>query len=102
MSDYIKREDALKALSEIAVFTDVAEDVVNAIPSVTFLEAFENYRIEGFSLKELTLFADSCRRNGVTDKELHGWALNVGRAYDYLLGKMQEQLDEYITGGGKE
>ena len=38
MSDYIKREDALKALSEIAVFTDVAEDVVNDIPSADVVE----------------------------------------------------------------
>ena len=112
MNDYIKREDAIESIKPmVGIWADDGRfyvdyqrvlDIINNVPSVTFLEAFENYRIEGFNLKELTLFADSCRRNGVTDKELHGWALNVGRAYDYLLGKMQEQLDEYITGGGKE
>lgn len=47
-------------------------------------------RIMGYSIEDLIIFADACRRAGVEDWELHTFAMDAQAAVDYALETIKD------------
>lgn len=63
-------------------------------PEVEFQKRFEKSTFCGYSAKELLLFADACRRSGITDEEMHEFCLCAENVFKYVLFKVSENLEK--------
>lgn len=50
----------------------------------------------GFPIEELILFADACRKQGITTEELHWFIGNVENAYNYAIDEVKKQNQKAI------
>lgn len=59
-------------------------------------KALEKYTICGYAFKELAVFADACRKKGITETEMANFCRNVTDAYNYIVEECQKQFDAAI------
>lgn len=71
-------------------------------PETEFQKRFEKTTICGYSAKELMLFADACRRNGITSENVREFKLNAETAAQYVTALVKEQLARELTEGMKK
>ena len=96
MSDYIKREDAIKAISKDIMGGLNYEYILNHLPSADVNEIFEKAIICGYTLKDLTVFADACRKKGISEKDLADFNRNAASAYKYVLEEIERQFEDVV------
>lgn len=65
-------------------------------PEVEFQKRFEASTFCGYSSNELLLFADACRRQGITEDQLHSFLTDTESALNYVMEKINEMFDEEI------
>lgn len=65
-------------------------------PEMEFQKRFEKSTFCGYSAKELLLFADVCRRSGITHEEMHEFCLCAESVYKYVLSKVSESLEKEL------
>ncbi len=63
-------------------------------PEVEFQKRFERSRLCGYTAKELLMFADACRRQGITEAEMRAFCNNSESALNYMIEKMYEQMEK--------
>lgn len=51
----------------------------------------------GYRVKELLLFAEACRKQGITETELHDFCLNVESAYQLVIDEQREVTEKYLA-----
>lgn len=104
MTEYIKRDDA-KVLKDICTDTDEDKayflERLNEIPSADIGEILERSTICGYTFEELAVFADACKKNGITEEDMVDFSLNVASVYEYVLEEVGRQFDAAIMNGGK-
>ena len=96
MDDYIKREDAIEAIKKDIMGGLNYESILNRVPSADVNEIFENAIICGYTLKDLTVFADACRKKGITEKDLADFNHNAASAYKYILEEIEKQFNDVV------
>lgn len=47
-------------------------------------------KLFGFTIEELLIFAQACREQGITEKQLHDFAMNSMNGFKYGLEKFEE------------
>ena len=52
----------------------------------------------GYSLEELLVFSECCRKQGITKEELHDFCLNLSIAYQIVREQFVEDQEKYIRG----
>lgn len=112
----MKKEEAIEILEELFDMYDAFHEVdfesmnwermqalnlaVEALkrddPEEEFQKRFEKTTFCGYSPKELLLFADACRRQGITEYQLHIFLINTESAFNYVMEKINEMFDEEI------
>lgn len=102
MTEYIKRDDA-KVLKDICTDTDEDKayflERLNEIPSADIGEILERSTICGYTFKELAVFADACKKKGITEEDMVDFSLNVASVYEYVLEEVGRQFDAAIMKG---
>ena len=66
-------------------------------PEVEFQKRFEKTTFCGYSAEKLLMFADACKRNNITEEELHDFCLNAESAFNYILSKIQEESAKRLS-----
>lgn len=66
-------------------------------PEVEFKKRFEKTTFCGYSAEKLLMFADACRKNNITEEELHNFCLNAESAFNYILSKIQEESAKRLS-----
>lgn len=62
-------------------------------------EILSNAKICDYSFDELVIFADACRRAGISEFELREFCLNAANAYGYILDKVSDELIRRLLNG---
>lgn len=62
-------------------------------PKVEFQKHFEASTICGYSAKEIALFADACRRCGITEAEMHQFLQDTESLMKYVMEKFLEDIE---------
>lgn len=62
-------------------------------PKVEFQKHFEASTICGYSAKEIALFADACRRCGITEAEMHQFLHDTESIMAYVMEKFLEDIE---------
>lgn len=73
--------------------------MVKNLSEKTIIDPFklnENAIICGYSLKELILFANACRREGIEEKDLKDFCDNATYAYNYIFHQAEKSIDDMI------
>lgn len=52
--------------------------------------------IYGYPLKELMLFAQCCRRQGITEDELHSFCLDAEAIYSFIKEEFDRSIEESL------
>lgn len=93
----IKRVKGLYAYESDYEALDMAiEALKRDDPEVEFQKRFEASTFCGYSSNELLLFADACRRQGITEDQLHSFLTDTESALNYVMEKINEMFDEEI------
>lgn len=66
-------------------------------PEMEFKKRFEKTTFCGYSAEKLLMFADACKRNNITEEELHDFCLNAESAFNYILSKIQEESAKRLS-----
>lgn len=66
-------------------------------PEVEFQKRFEKTTFCGYTAKELLLFADACKQQGISNDMLYDFCLNVESAYVYIVEKMQKEMKRKLS-----
>ena len=66
-------------------------------PKVEFQKHFETSPICGYSAKEIMVFADACRRCGITEAEMHHFIQYTEMLMGYVMNKLVEDIDGRIV-----
>lgn len=102
MTEYIKRDDA-KVLKDICTDTDEDKayflERLNEIPSADIGEILERSTIGGYTFEELAVFADACKKKGITEEDMVDFSLNVASVYEYVLEEVGRQFDAAVMNG---
>ena len=61
-------------------------------------KTLEKYTICGYVFKDLAVFADACRKQGITETEMANFCRNATDAYNYIVEECQKQFDAVIIG----
>jgi hypothetical protein len=61
-------------------------------PEAEFQKRFEKTTFCGYSAKELLMFADACRRQGITEVEMLVFVQSVESAFNYAFEKWNELM----------
>lgn len=72
---------------------------LNEIPSADIEEILERSTICGYTFKELAVFADACKKKGITKKDMADFSRNVASVYEYVLEEVGRQFDAAIMKG---
>lgn len=59
-------------------------------------EKLSNCTICGYSLNELMIFADACRKQNISNYELKEFCVNVEGAYAYVMSEIGKSFNEEI------
>lgn len=106
MSDTIDRAKLIKDLNAVAmehheshipmVEEDFRKLIHNAEP-VDISEELKHYQICGYMFDELILFAEACRRQGITEADLKSFSYNVQEITYYVADKICEDVGKLMT-----
>ena len=100
------KEEAIEILSVAHLglsmrVKDACEMAIEALkrddPEVEFKKRFEKTTFCGYSAEKLLMFADACKRNNITEEELHDFCLNAESAFNYILSKIQEESAKRLS-----
>lgn len=100
------KEEAIERLSEHTQYfvsvndLDALHMAIEALerddPEVEFKERFERSTYCGYTLKELLMFADACKRQGITEEHLHIFWKNAECVYNYIMELIDEGFKKSI------
>lgn len=65
-------------------------------PEVEFQKRSERSTYCGYTLKELLMFADACRRQGITEDKLYVFWASAESAFNYIMEKITEDAMKSI------
>ena len=63
-------------------------------------EEFENLKnctIFGYAVEELIIFADACKKQGISNDDLKNFCENAKNAYDYIRNEIEEEFKKEIS-----
>ena len=66
----------------------------NYDPTMDIRQRLENAIIYGYAVNGLILFADACRRKGITNDQLKDFCTNIENAYTYMTEQMKTILNK--------
>ena len=110
MDDLISRRRLIKGLNElgqemhktnIPMVEHDFRELIDKQPAVDLNEAMRNYTVVGYKFDDLVLFAEACRRENVTEKDLKDFVDNVSAVVRYTMEKLKESVRD-MTGGNNE
>ncbi len=80
--------DILARLDEVESKQGYIKALIRADMGATYL---------GYSLEELKLLAEMCRRQGIEEKELHDFVSNAQNAYDYIHEEIKDKIEKELN-----
>lgn len=57
-----------------------------------------NSEMCGYNFEELLIFAEACRKAGITENNLHDFCMNCESAFNYIHQKFMEKIESEILG----
>lgn len=108
MTDLIDRDALIKALNELAMehhesHVPLVEhdfrELIRKAKHADINEALEQYCVCGYEFKELAIFADACREQGITERDMADFCRNITSAWNYIAKEVEKQLDDAILNG---
>ena len=104
MSRYIDQDAVVAELEQEVEEADdwnTAHEIANTVKyfhATAIEDIIKDYRICGYTFKELIVFAEACQKEGITEENLVGFCTNVRNAYEYMINKAMEEMDKQILG----
>lgn len=98
--EYIRKSDAHRIALHYG--GDVCAQKIAELPALRPRKACEDYasekirRLYGYDFRDLIVFAEMCRRNGVREEDLQKAANNIELAFTTRLKILQEEYDEQM------
>jgi hypothetical protein len=84
-------------VSDLYYALDIAiEALERDDPEVEFQKRFERSTFCGYTSKELLMFADACRRQGITEEYLFAFCKNAEDAFAYAFEKIAERFKKEV------
>ena len=92
--ELIYKKDALHAvLHNTGDAAVAAVENIEAVNPFFDMEQIKNYKIYGYKVRDLILFADMCKRNDVQEADLKQAAWNLELAVRAVMNERQEIID---------
>jgi len=60
-------------------------------------EKFKDCVICGYTVPELIIFADACRKAGISNQDLMTFCANAVNAYNYILDEVQKSFEKSLN-----
>ena len=100
-TEYISLDDAVEAIASRDE-TDGTKpkfsgrevcDILESVPTLDLTEILERSEICGYTFRELVMFAEACQMQGITKDDLKDFCMNAEGAVQYVIDKIEEDLD---------